>query len=448
MSTTTTSRPPDTPRRRSTRRGPMLVRRATALLVAGVVGLVAVTGCTQADDSDVVTLNFFQFKPEAIGNFDGIIADFEAENPDIRVVQNAVPDADTAIRTLLVKNKVPDVITLNGSGNFGQLARAGVFHDFTGDPLLDRINPAVQEILADLGTYKGTEVNSLGFANNADGIIYNRDIFAAQGIAIPRNWDELIAACEKLRAAGITPFYGTLADAWTALPAFNALGAQLGGDDFYPRLRKEGAAVGPDSAVSFEKNYAETLTKLRTLFSYAQKGFLSRTYEDGNEAFADGKSAMLLQGIWALSPILADNPDVNVGVFPYPAGDDPADITLVSGVDVTVTIGKGTPHFAEAHRFVEYLFQRDVLDDFAASQNMFSTAADVTENANPALAELQPYFQSGRITGFIDHQVPPSIPLQPILQQFLIDKNDAKALRSLDTEWRKVAARTTIRSGE
>ena len=72
----------------------------------------------------MTTLNFFQFKGEALDDFNEIIADFEAENPDIRVVQNQVADADTIIRTLLVKDKAPDVITLNANGELRQ-ARPG-----------------------------------------------------------------------------------------------------------------------------------------------------------------------------------------------------------------------------------------------------------------------------------------------------------------------------------
>ncbi|TFC00912.1 extracellular solute-binding protein [Cryobacterium mannosilyticum] len=442
--TDTTTYQNDTGRRRRPKR----LRRVLALSLAGVLGLGGLAGCASAD-TGIVTLDFFQFKPEAIGSFEAIIAEFEVENPGIRVRQNAVPDADTAIRTLLVKGKVPDVISLNGSGNFGQLARAGVFHDFTDDPVLKQINPAVQDILAGLGSYNGDEVNALGFVSNANGILYNRDIFTEQGISVPTTWDELIAACDRLKAAGISPFYGTLADSWTTMPPFTGLGGQLGGDGFFPRLRAEGADVGPDSAVSFTKDYAETLGKLQTLYSYAQPGFQSRGYEDGNQAFAAGKSAMLLQGVWAIAPILADNPDVNVGAFPLPATDDPAQTRLVSGVDVAITIGRDTPHLAEAQRFVDYLFDRKVLGDFAASQNMFSTAADAGPNTNPTLTELQPYFDAGRIVGFIDHQVPASIPLPAIIQQFLLDQDSTKALSTLDNEWRKVAARTTsTRSGE
>ncbi|MDF2575128.1 MAG: sugar transporter substrate-binding protein, partial [Agromyces sp.] len=190
------------------------------LAVAAIAATAATAGgCAQQPADGVTTLNFFQFKGEALEDFNEIIADFEAENPDIRVVQNQVADADTAIRTLLVKDRVPDVITLNANGNFGRLAQAGVFYDFSDEPVLDTINPAVQEILADLGTY-GDEVNGLGYVNNANGIIYNQDIFEEQGLEVPETWDELIAVCDALMDAGIQPFYGTLADSWTAIPSW------------------------------------------------------------------------------------------------------------------------------------------------------------------------------------------------------------------------------------
>ncbi|MBT2500756.1 extracellular solute-binding protein [Agromyces sp. ISL-38] len=418
-------------------------RRRTLVAASVALGGLLLAGCGSTGDGDVVTLDFFQFKGEALADFDEIIADFEAENPDIRVVQNQVPDADTAIRTLLVKNKTPDVITLNASGNFGQLAKAGVFHDFTGDPILDDINPAVQEILAELGTFHGDEVNSLGYVSNADGIIYNRDIFAEQGLEVPTTWGELIDVCEKLQAAGITPFYGTLTDGWTTMPAFNGLGAYAAEGGFFDDLRAEGAEVGPDSEVSFQKDFGGTLDRLQELYSFAQDGYRGRGYDDGNPAFANGESAMYLQGVWALAPILDANPDFNAGIFPYPT-DDPDARKLVSGVDVTVTIGRDTDKLEAAKRFVAYLFQANVMDEFAASQNMFSAHVDAQPSENPALAELQPFIDEGRITGFIDHQIPPAVPLIPTVQEFLFDGDADGALATLDNEWRKVAARTTV----
>jgi len=425
-----------------------VTRRGRTAAAAGLIALLAaVAGCANQPSDGVTTLNFFQFKGEALEDFNQIIADFEAENPDIRVVQNQVADADTVIRTLLVKDKAPDVITLNASGNFGRLAQAGVFYDFSDEPVLDTINPAVQEILKDLGTY-GDEVNGLGYVNNANGIIYNQEIFAEQGLEVPETWDELIAVCDKLKAAGITPFYGTLADSWTGLPSFNALGAYPAQDDFFAKMREQGEDTGPDSEVSFQKNFAEAMDQQAQLFDYMQDGYRGATYDDGNAAFANGDVAMLLQGIWALSPIKGINPDIQAGIFPYPAAADPDDRVLVSGVDVAVTMPKDSPHQAEALRFIDYLFQKDVIEQFAASQNMVPSVEGAELSDDPALQSVKPYFDDGRIAGFIDHQIPPSIPLAAIDQQFLFSGDADAALATLDSEWSKVAARTIPVTGE
>ena len=422
-----------------------LVRLAAALAIASVAALTG--GCAANPSNGVTTLNFFQFKGEALEDFNHIIAGFEAENPDIKVVQNQVADADTMIRTLLVKDKAPDVITLNANGGFGKLAKAGVFYDFSNEPVLQTINPAVQEILAQLGNKEG-EVNSLGYVNNANGVIYNEEIFQQQGLEVPQTWDEFIAVCDKLKAAGITPFYGTLADSWTALPSFNALGAYAAQDGFFDKMRAEGANVGPDSEVSFSKDFAEAMDQQYQLFSYMQDGYRGKTYDDGNAAFAKGEVAMLLQGIWAISPVKSVNPDIKAGIFPYPATDNPDDRKLVSGVDVTVTMGKNTPHRKEALRFIDYLFRKDVIEKFAASQNMVPSVKGAKLSDDPALQSVKPYFDEGRITGFIDHQIPPSIPLAAIDQQFLFSGDAEAALATLDSEWAKVAARTIPVTGE
>ena len=66
----------------------------------------------------------------------------------------------------------------------------------------------------------------------------------------------------------------------------------------------------------------------------------------------------------------------------------------------------------------------------------------------PALQSVKSYFEEGRLAGFIDHQIPPSIPLTPTVQQFLYDGDAQAALATLDSEWRKVAARTIPMTGE
>src|SRR5215207_8203425 len=175
---------------------------------AALVVLIGMTAACSGSDGDGgrTQVEFFQFKGEAVATFDKLIAQFEKEHPDIDIVQNNVPSPDAALRTRLVKNDVPPLMSLNGNGaTYGDLANAGIFRDFSDDPALENISQASIDVLQSLGHADG-EVNGVPFANNADGIIYNVDLFNELGLTVPTTWDELIATAEKVKAAGQVPF--------------------------------------------------------------------------------------------------------------------------------------------------------------------------------------------------------------------------------------------------
>ena len=105
----------------------------------------------RGDGGRVTITVFFQFKGEAQDYFKTLAPQFEKENPDIHVVVDNPADPETALRTRLVKNDVPDVMTLNANGTFGEFATAKIFRDFSDDPVLDDVNPAFVKVLGDLG---------------------------------------------------------------------------------------------------------------------------------------------------------------------------------------------------------------------------------------------------------------------------------------------------------
>src|SRR3712207_1025613 len=150
---------------------PPRLRIVARLTVAGLAAAATLTACS-ADSGGRTTITFFQFKPEAVEYFEQRAAEFEAQNPDIDVVVDNVPDPETALRTRLVKNDVPDVLTLNGNGTFGELASAGIFENFAGDPLTEDINEGYLDIVRSLGASAPGAVNGLPFAANASGVLY------------------------------------------------------------------------------------------------------------------------------------------------------------------------------------------------------------------------------------------------------------------------------------
>lgn len=412
----------------------MIRARGRAALAAGLAA-VLLSACgsfaTQRED-EPVTLHFFQFKPEAVATFDKLIADFETEHPGIKVQQHHVPEPETAIRSRLVKDNMPDVITLNGNSTFGELASAGVFYDFSQEKVADEIVPGVKKVLGDLGTAGKGEVNGLPLASNAGGIIYNKELFAEHGVEVPRTWDELIDAAKTFEEAGVTPFYGSLKDAWTSLPVFNQLAANLPPENFW-HARRAGRT-------SFGKEYPEVARKLTEIYRYTQKSTFSWDYNAGNQAFAKGESAMYVQGSYALPPIKTHLPEFEAGLFPLPAGNDPGATRLVSGVDVALTMGRHPEHPKESMEFINYLMRPEVVSAYAEEQSAIPPLKGTTP-ADPALKPLLPYITKGRITGFPDHQIPLAVKLDAVTQQFLIDGKQAAFLRTLDSEYTKVLKR-------
>ena len=97
-----------------------LAVRTAAVMCAIAVGF-GLAGCG-ASTAGTVTLDFFQFKSEAADQFKSMVADFEKQNPTIKVNINNSANAQTDLRTRFVKNRVPDVITFNGDISFGNFA--------------------------------------------------------------------------------------------------------------------------------------------------------------------------------------------------------------------------------------------------------------------------------------------------------------------------------------
>ena len=95
------------------------------------------------------------------------------------------------------------------------------------------------------------------------------------------------------------------------------LAAQLQPEGFFDQLTAAGANRD-NSPVSFSKDYQEVADKLLQLFNYAQPGAIGVDYASGNKAFADGKSAMYLNGSFGARHQAA-NPDAKSPHFPTPS---------------------------------------------------------------------------------------------------------------------------------
>ncbi len=259
---------------------------------------------------DKVHIEFFNIKSEVVGIYDELIQKFEDANPDIEVEQINVPDATTVLQTRMSTNDMPDVLSHWASDPvFKEMVNNGMLVDLTGQEFLNNIKEGMLETTE----YDG-KAYCLPISMNAAGVVYNIDIFEANGIEIPTTYEELIEVCKKLQDAGITPFaMFNQASHAGQIEAMLQVSDIENYEDAYAKIY-EGTAVVEDY-----EGFRLAAEKIVELNEYAQEDSFGTTYEQAIADFANEETAMILGGIWMVPTINEDNANLNYSTFAFPA---------------------------------------------------------------------------------------------------------------------------------
>ncbi|MGW6129267.1 ABC transporter substrate-binding protein [Cellulomonas sp. NPDC055163] len=409
-------------------------------LGAAATGL-ALTGCARGSGagSGVTEITFFQSKPEVIGYFDGLIEQFHESQSRVRVRH----DATSNLAGSFVRESPPDIGLLNYNFEISRYVERGVLSDLGDLPEAARVKADLLPLIDVTASYPG-RTSVLPYSLMAAAVLYNREIFAQQGLTPPTTWSEFTAVCEALVSAGITPLYSTYRDPWTVAQGHfdYAVGGMVDTTEFFTDLEAQGADVGSSSPVSFEKQLREPVERMVRLAGWTNDDAPSRGYGDGNLAFARGEAAMYLQGPWALTEIAKTNPDLDVGAFPLPMTEDPADRRVRVNVDLALWIPEASPRKAAAREFLQFLMQPEVIDRYNADNLGFGVTEDAAPVTNATLVELQEYYDRADFYVGASQLVPQSIPLQNYTQSLITGADPGSVLRRVDADWSRLAFRS------
>ncbi|MEI3463641.1 ABC transporter substrate-binding protein [Bifidobacterium angulatum] len=412
-----------------------LTRTATAVCAA-VMGL-GVAGCGTAN-AGTVTLDFFQYKAEAADWFTAKAREFEKTHPNIKINVNNSSDATTDLRTRLVKNREPDVITINGDINYGMLAEAGVFHDFTDDEIVDELNPGMVKIaksLVQTTDQSKKRLYAIPYAGNASGYIINADVWKQAGEDPenpPQTWSEFIALLKRFKAKGITPIEASTADPWTLQAPLSSLNSTLVPESEYANLK--------DGSKKFSDLWSTVSDELVEIYqNYTQKN-PAVTYQQATQDLAAGKAAILPLGTYAIPQVRLIDKNANLRFAQMPATDNAKEQQLTAGDDVMLTMGAHTKHEKEAREFVDFLMSDENVKDYSKQQSAFSPYKN-TYVGDSALNGVLSFYKAGKLTDFCDHYVPGSINIAGFLQTLIQTGNKDKFLSSMQSEYDKIEAR-------
>lgn len=409
-----------------------------ALTAACAVAITAgLAGCGNST-AGTVTLDFFQFKAEAADWFTAKAREFEKTHPNIKINVNNSSDATTDLRTRLVKNREPDVITINGDINYGMLAEAGVFHDFTDDEIVDKLNPGMVKIaksLVQTEDQSKKRLYAIPYAGNASGYIINADVWEAAGEDPdnpPQTWSEFIALLKRFKAKGITPIEASTADPWTLQAPLSSLNSTLVPESEYSKLK--------DGSKTFSDLWSTVSDELIEIYqNYTQKN-PAVTYQQATQDLAGGKAVILPLGTYAIPQVRLINKKANLRFAQMPATDNVKEQQLTAGDDVMLTMGAHTKHEKEAREFVDFLMSEENVKDYSKQQSAFTPYKD-TYVGDDALNGVLSFYKAGKLTDFCDHYVPASINIAGFLQTLIQTGNKDKFLNSMQSEYDKIEAR-------
>ena len=207
-------------------------------------------------------------------------------------------------------------------------------------------------------THDGDDtLHTIPYQPSIFGFFYNKTLFDKAGIeAVPTTWEELDAACAKLKEAGITPI--TADDAYMTSFIGMHLARYIGQDGVKSLVTGE---ASNDVTVTWDD--PKVLAAAESFADFAEKGYFSKNiatnkYPAGqNQEFAPGEAAIVICGSWLPNEAkesVAD--DLEWGYFNYPSVPDGTDDSTANNIANQVfAINKDSNMADEAFELITYI---------------------------------------------------------------------------------------------
>ncbi|QIB41461.1 extracellular solute-binding protein (plasmid) [Rhizobium oryzihabitans] len=333
---------------------------------------IACSSLMSATATFATELTFWTWRQEDKAEYEKFFDDFTKANPDITIRFEAfeATSYNTVLSTALAGGKGPDLMMTRTYGGIESLAGAGYLM-----PLDDKKVPAIkgfsEPALASSTMRSDKTLYAVPAASQTMLVIYNTEIFQKNGISEPRSWDELIAACETLKAAGIMPFANGTATGWQNETIVSALTSSIMGKAFYADLMAGKTDFN-------DKRYIEALTKLKEISKYFPEGFVGLDYASAQQLFTSEMAGMFAGGSFELANFVKQNPALKMGVFAAP-GLKAEDEKLV-GLFFDSGFGANAKPKDEAAalKFVNYAASKEFAQPFANRLSNVSAVPGVT----------------------------------------------------------------------
>lgn len=410
----------------------------SALMLSGTL-----FGCSQKSKVDTetdekTTISVALMCSDWLDTAQEVMDNFSKKYPNIKVEFTPMPgEVEEYLQTKAASNSLPDFISIN-AGSFGsQLAKNGMIADLKDTECAKNTVDGLKQVF----TSKDDKLFGIPGGLSTTLIYYNKKLFAEAGITeLPKNWDEFLIVCEKLKSKSITPLIFASADGnvsntvWSNGFATNIISKD---PNYLSKIN--------DGTFDFNtKEFADVFGKAKTLYDkgYLIKGVVSLMYGQANDAFLQGKAAMAFNGIWLSGTFMT--PDSDIGVFMPPWNEAGKDQTPILGTETGYAVSNGKNKDA-ALKLLDYMTQGEGYYTIQKKKGNIPSLKVYDESKVKLDPEIEKYvknLKTYKITGPYWFEFLPAVvysKLPQIYQQVLTDEiTPEQAAKTIDETFKSI----------
>ena len=319
------------------------MKRVLVLLILAVV----LAGTVSAQ-----SLEMYYYKQEIQAGLKTLTDAFTKENPGITISLLIVPnDADATMSARAAAGTLSEILEMQSYSRVFEYAQKGYLVDLSKAPVMAKVIDSAKPAVTWNGKQWAVPMDFAGI-----GIVYNKDIFAKYKLQPPTTYRDLERVVKTLSDNGVTPFAGLLKENWsighfiTMVHTTLLAEKKIAAPQFVADMNAGKTTFG---VVDTGKLFSVIDFYKANMDTNAQE----MAYSEQASAFAAGKEAMMVQGLWSYGAAIDANPNLNAGFIPFPVSNTASVNKFYADVDSTFGISSqaSAPKQAAARKFIEWL---------------------------------------------------------------------------------------------
>ncbi|MGB0845332.1 MAG: ABC transporter substrate-binding protein [Thiolinea sp.] len=383
-----------------------------------------------------LVINYDGSDPAPKKAFEQVIESFEKAHPDIKVKWNTFDHEGykTSIRNFLTA-EAPDVASWYAGNRMAPFVNAGLFEDVSDVWEKHGLNESLASAAGAM-TIDGKKWG-VPYTYYQWGVYYRKDIFEKLGIAVPKTWEEFVAACAKLKENDVTPITIGTKYLWTAAGVFDYLNLRTNGYEVHNDLTA-GKIKYTDDRIQKVFDHWDELVKP----GYFIENHAAMSWQEALAPMVQGKAAMYVMGNFAVAPLReAGLTDDQLDFFQFPLITPDIPMAEEAPTD-TFHIPANAKNKEDARTFLAFLANKDTQSMVNETLGQLPIHKDATVSDDKFIkAGFEMLSNASNLAQFYDRDAPAEMAKAGMegFQEYMVKpERRAKILERLDKVQKKV----------